>query len=101
MFHIADTLARPLINSLDVGFDSLSRPVLELELARSEPSSRSCDYLGIVVDGVLYEVLPIDNPADFIKIRNVTTYQDALALATKLRIPLKTRLVWVSEEKLR
>lgn len=101
VFHIADTLARPLINSLDVGFDSLSRPVLELELARSEPSSRSCDYLGIVVDGVLYEVLPIDNPTDFIKIRNVTTYQDALALATKLRIPLKTRLVWVSEEKLR
>lgn len=101
IFHIADTVARPLINSLEVGFDSLSRPVLEFGLSRSEPSSRVFDYLGIVVDGVLYEVLPIDNPTDFIKIGNVTTYQDALALATKLRTPLKSRVVYRSQEKLR
>lgn len=101
IFHLADTVAWPAVKSVEVGFDSLSRPVLEVELTRSEPLSRSFDYLGVAVDGVLYEVLAVDNPTDFIRISNVATYHDALALALKLEKLMKADLSYLGQRRLR
>jgi hypothetical protein len=70
-------------------------------LAKSEPASRSFDYLGIVIDGVLYEVLAVDNPTDFIRIANVSTYQDAVGLAVKLERPMRAQVGYVEQERLR
>ncbi|MBA7599765.1 hypothetical protein ES703_06805 [subsurface metagenome] len=101
IFHIADTLALPVVRSVEVGFDSLSRPLLELVLAKAEPRSRDFDYLGVVVDGVLYEVLTVDNPTDILRIANVTTYEEALALSIKLRRPFNGELRFLDQERLR
>ncbi len=101
IFHVADTVAVPHVKSAEVAFDSLSRPVLELVLAKSEPSSRSFDYLGLAVDGALYEVLAVDNPTDLIRIANVTTYAEAVALGIKLRKPFRGQLLFVGQERLR
>jgi hypothetical protein len=101
IFYIQDTVARPQISSVGLEFDSLSRPVINIALTKAEPTSRVFDYFGIVVDGVLYEVIPIDTKVDFIKIANVSTYQEALALIVKIRRPMKGSMTFLSEEKLR
>ncbi len=103
IFYITDTLARPKVRSAELRFDSLSRPWVEISLKNSEISSSQlfADYVGVVVDGILYEVLPIDSKTELVKIANVPTYQEALALAVKLRKPLKGKLVFESEEKLK
>lgn len=101
IFHIADTVALPEVRSAETGFDSLSRALLELACARAEPSSRAFDYLGIVIDGVLYEVLSVDNSTDVIRIANVTTYEEALALSIKLGRPFYGRLQFIDQEILR
>lgn len=101
IFYIQDTVARPQIRSAGLEFDSLSRPVINIALAKAEPNSRVFDYLGIVVDGVLYEVIPIDTKMDFVRIANVSTYQEALALIVKLRKPMKGSMTFLNEVKLR
>lgn len=104
IFYITDTLARPKVGSAELRFDSLSRPWVEVSLKNSGPGSSFqgfADYIGVVVDGILYEVLPIDSRTEIVKIANVPTYQEALALAVKLRKPLKGTLVFESEEKLK
>ncbi|GEM_PF-1786694 len=101
IFRIADTLARPRVHSVGVAYDSLSRPVLELKLIASEPKSRNYDYLGVAVDGVLYEVFPVDKPTNVIRIANINTYQEAIALAAKLNKPYKGRLRFIKQENLR
>lgn len=101
IFHVADTLALPQVRSVGVGFDSLSRPLLELALTKSEPRSRAFDYLGVVVDGVLYEVLTVDNPLGIVRIANVTTYEEALALSIKLQRPFNGQLRFLDQKRLR
>jgi len=101
IFHIADTVAVPVVRSVGVGFDSLSRPLLELTITNPEPRSRAFDYLGVAVDGVLYEVLPVDNPTDVLRIANVTTYEEALALSIKLQRPFNGQLRFLDQERLR
>lgn len=101
IFHIADTAAFPRVRSTRLAFDSLSRPLLEVELARAEPSSRSYDYLGVAIDGVLYEVLKVDNPTNIIRIANVKTYEEVLGLSIKLERPFKGELRFLDETKTR
>ncbi|MBN2380680.1 hypothetical protein JXM67_12845 [candidate division WOR-3 bacterium] len=101
IFHVADTVAWPVVKSVELGFDSLSRPLLETELVKSEPLSRSFDYLGVAVDGVLYEVFAVDNPLDLIRISNVATYQDVLALALKLEKDMRAKMNFVDQKRLR
>lgn len=101
VFYFRDTVAIPTVTSLDLVFDSLSRPVIELKLSEAEPNSRRYDYLGVSVDGVLYQVLLKDDPTDRVSISNVTTYQDAQALLTKLKHPFEAVLVFRESERLR